>query len=312
VFGIPIRSVLLLLHAAIRAERKRLSEGRAHRPAHRWQRIGLWVLAVLLMLAAAVYQRLTGPTHPLRGSFEVQGRAHRYRLVRSGTTTGPAEVQLPDPGAGFAATLRWRRFPTDEAYTEVAMQRGHGLLRAPLPVQPAAGKVEYFVELRSAGTTLRVPESDTVILRHKDPVPLGALLPHVLLMFFAVLFGIRAGLAALFAPEGMRGLAWIALAGITIGGMILGPIVQKYAFGAYWTGWPFGTDLTDNKSLVMWVVWLLACLVIGRRPLRRESLARALVLAAALVMSLVYLIPHSLRGSELDYTARGQVLPFAD
>ena len=35
-----------------------------------------------------------------------------------------------------------------------------------------------------------------------------------------------------------------------LGGMILGPIVQKYAFGAYWTGIPFGHDLTDAKNLV--------------------------------------------------------------
>ena len=38
-----------------------------------------------------------------------------------------------------------------------------------------------------------------VIIRFKDHVPLGILLPHILLMFFSVLIGMRAGLAAILA-----------------------------------------------------------------------------------------------------------------
>ncbi len=88
---------------------------------------------------------------------------------------------------------------------------------------------------------------------------------------------------------------------IGIGGLVLGPIVQKYAFGAYWTGWPFGEDLTDNKTLVMWLAWVVGG---GRarappgagRP--RGPLDRG---RGRLVMIAVYLVPHSLRGSQLDY-----------
>jgi hypothetical protein len=100
----------------------------------------------------------------------------------------------------------------------------------------------------------------------------------------------------------MRTQAWVALVGMTLGGMILGPIVQKYAFGAYWTGFPLGGDWTDNKMLVMWIVWIVACVVLGfgARPERKAG--RLVVLLAALVMTTVYLIPHSARGSELDYS----------
>ena len=89
---------------------------------------------------------------------------------------------------------------------------------------------------------------------------------------------------------------------MTAGGMILGPIVQKFAFGEYWTGFPFGGDLTDNKMLIMWVSWLIAVGAIGTREKKNEKVSRTLVLCAALVMTVVYLIPHSMRGSELNYT----------
>jgi hypothetical protein len=144
-------------------------------------------------------------------------------------------------------------------------------------------------------------EDETVVLRYKGPVPLGILLSHILLIFTALLVGVRAALSALAQPETMRRYAWTALLFMSVGGMILGPIVQKYAFGAFWTGFPFGYDLTDNKTLLMWLAWLAACALIGRRPRRREGTPRLAVMLASVVMIVVYLIPHSLRGSELDY-----------
>ena len=60
-------------------------------------------------------------------------------------------------------------------------------------------------------------------------------------------------------------------------------------------------DLTDNKTLIMWVVWLAACAVVGLRPRRSEKAGRWAVVVALLIMMTVYFIPHSLRGSELDY-----------
>ena len=53
--------------------------------------------------------------------------------------------------------------------------------------------------------------------------------------------------------------------------------------------------------LVMWLAWLTACAVIGFKAKKKEGISRAVVMIAALVMSAVYLIPHSMGGSELDY-----------
>ena len=82
------------------------------------------------------------------------------------------------------------------------------------------------------------------------------------------------------------------------GGMILGPIVQKYAFDAYWTGWPFGHDLTDNKTLIAFIAWIIAYL-----RLRKNRNNRGWAIAASVILLLVYLIPHSMFGSQLDYSS---------
>ncbi len=289
----------------------------------------LWVIAFLITAVAVLYQRATGPTYPMRGSYEMAGAEEgtmqkwKYGLVTSDYTDKDALVVLPSPPSGVTATLLWRRYPTKEDFTavpfvwdaKVEYKGGDqpGAMVAALPKQPAAGKLEYYLEVDAGDGAFRIPaatedgdgaaEPENIIIRFKDYVPGVILWPHVFMMFFSLLIGMRAGLAALVDPGRMRRLAWITLVGMTIGGMMLGPIVQKYAFGHYWTGFPNGTDLTDNKMLIMWLSWIVACALIGTRPKPKEGLGRGVVLLAAIVMTGVYMIPHSMRGSELDYAA---------
>jgi len=271
------------------------------KPNRAWVSWVLWILAVAIMFAAADFQERTGPTKEFVGSFSFAGQDYDYELLRSGNTDADAPVLVPDPGEGLNGTVYFKRYPTSDPFTPLPMESVAGDPMALLPAQPAAGKVEYYVVLESAEGTTRIPEDDTLILRYKDPVPIGFLVPHVVCMFIGLLVGVRTALGAAFRPVGLRKLAWTTLGLMTVGGMILGPIVQKYAFGAFWTGWPFGYDLTDNKTLIMWIVWVGVVAVLAKRPSPRDWVARGSILLAAVVMMAVYLIPHSLRGSELDY-----------
>jgi hypothetical protein len=260
----------------------------------------LWTLALLAMVAAAAWQRLSGPTRPLGGHTLVAGAEVRWRLLRSGVSGEPLLVSVNAP-QGAGGSVHWRRFPTDDPFAEVAMRREGQTLAALLPTQPPAGKLEYYVTLATPGGAVRIPEGEPLVMRFKGDVPAGILVPHVVVMFLSMLVGLRAALAALLARPEARRYAWVAVVGITLGGMILGPIVQKYAFGAFWTGWPLGSDLTDNKTAAMWLAWILAVASFARWPRAEDRRPRVAVAAAALVMIAVYVVPHSLRGSQIDY-----------
>jgi hypothetical protein len=268
----------------------------------------LWVAALVLMLTAAVWQRLTGPTHPRRGETAVAGREVRWRLPRSSVSGQPFMVAVPAP-PGVTGVVRYRRYPTSEPFRDVPMGREGETLAALLPSQPPAGKLEYSVVLATPSGPVRVPEGEPIVMRFKGDVPALLLVPHVVTMFLAMMIGIRAALAAALGRPEARRYAWVAVVGIAIGGLVLGPIVQKYAFGAYWTGWPFGSDLTDDKTLAMWLAWVAAVVAFWRRGDPLDRVARWVTIAAAVVMIAVYVVPHSLRGSELDYGRQGgQVL----
>lgn len=259
----------------------------------------LWLLALVITLASAVYQRMTGPSYPLRGKTKLAGQTISYRLVRTWGGEGDAEVRFPAPIAGMRGELLWKRFKTRDEFASVPMQRVGNELVGKLPHQPPAGKLVYRVVLDLGGEFERERVwlgGQGVVIRFKGAVPDAILFVHVVAMFAAMLCATRAGLEVLAVKPAYSSLILATVVCFTLGGMILGPVVQKYAFGAYWTGWPFGTDLTDNKTAVAWVLWLVAWFLD-----RRGSNVSRWVLAAAACTLLVYLIPHSMFGSELKY-----------
>jgi hypothetical protein len=181
------------------------------------------------------------------------------------------------------------------------MQRDGNFLKTTLPNQPPAGKIEYYIELQANDQKVKLPQERPVVVRYKGAVPGYILTPHILLMFLAMLLSNLTGLLSLagIKKQVFYGRATLIL--LFLGGMILGPLVQLYAFGALWTGVPFGWDLTDNKLLISFLFWLLA--VFGNIKRERPWLS----ILAAVVLILVYSIPHSLYGSELNYNS-GEVI----
>ena len=255
-----------------------------------------WFLAVVITLGSAVFQRMTGPTHALGAKTEVAGTVVRATLPRSAETSDDAELAVPAP-APVEGRLEWKRFKTADAWTSAALVRDGDRLVGRLPRQPAAGKLMYKVVLAKNGESKTLTGDAPVVLRFKDPVPAWVIIPHIFVMFAGMLLSTAAGLAALDKKRNPRRLTIWTVALIFLGGFVLGPLVQKFAFGVAWSGFPFGMDLTDNKTLIAFLFWLIA-LVAGRKG----KPARPFVIAASLVTLIVFLIPHSLLGSEFDYS----------
>jgi hypothetical protein len=258
----------------------------------------LWTIAFLITASSAIYQRMTGPTYPLSGSAMLGERKIVYRFDRSKGGEGDQEVLVRTEDSAVRGMLEWKRHKTDDVWTAVEMRYRDGNLSGTLPHQPPAGKLDYRVRLVGREGTTVVPAEGGVVIRFKGDVPLFVLVPHVLAMFTGMLFSMRAGLEIFAAtPRYGRLIGW-TIGILSIGGLLLGPVVQKYAFDAYWTGWPFGHDLTDNKTLFAVLAWVIAAVA-----LRKVKKPKPWILGAAIVVFVVFLIPHSVLGSELDYKA---------
>lgn len=254
-----------------------------------------WFLAFLITISSAIYQRVTGPTYPVKGRVNFDGKLITYKFERSHSSNKNylIEINIDNNVEGI---LYWKRYKFDQNFKSILMTNNNGL-KAELPKQPPAGKLEYFIELKKDDKKIFLPEDKTVVIRFKGDVPDFILIPHILAMFLSMLFSTRAAFEYFSKEPKLKFYSLLTIISLFIGGFILGPIMQYYAFGKWWTGFPFGFDLTDNKTLIAMIGWLFAFYKI-----KKSSNPKVWVLAAAILMLIVYLIPHSLLGSELDYS----------
>jgi len=273
-------------------------------------RLSLWLCAVVATLAAFTYQDKTGPTYPLEGEFETAHGTVRFKIMRSETIGSDLAVILLEPiPEGVTGFVRYRRFTTDEGWAVAAMEPGEfrssrrGRTRtekgigALLPsLDKRAGKYEFFVFVDDGiGEAVSITGDTPVFGRYKAAVPRLALLIHILVVFASMALALRTVLEA-FVGGRFKRLLWWTIGSLLAGAFVLGPIVQWYAFGVLWAGFPVGYDWTDNKVLVELAFWLVAAY--RNRGDRRDA---APVYVAGLVTLVVYFIPHSVFGSEFNY-----------
>lgn len=253
-----------------------------------------WLLAFIITIAAAYYQRKTGPTYAKEISITLDGKNYKIELPRThgGDEACPVKIEIADNNV--QGELFYRKYPTKDRWQAILLNREGELLTGNLPHQPPAGKLEYFLKLSTRNEELNLFENDPVIIRFKGSVPAGILVPHIIIMFAAMFLSNFSGIIAFMKHPKQRFYGRITLVLLLIGGLILGPMVQFHAFGEYWTGIPFGWDLTDNKLLVAFIFWAIA--VAGNR--KREK--PFLTVLAAVILLLIYSIPHSMFGSELN------------
>jgi hypothetical protein len=247
----------------------------------------------------------------------VNDHLQKLQLVRSLALDERPEVKLNITDTTVRAKLFFKRYRSDEEYQSADFQYRvypvHSFVMnkifkmteekgffAEVPQQPAAGKIQYYIEITDVSGARTYFRDAPIVIRFKGGVPASILIPHILFMFAAMLFSTLAGLMSVIRYSLFKKYTLWTLILLIIGGMILGPLVQYYAFGDLWTGIPFGWDLTDNKTLIALIFWILA-FVMNRKQERPFYTA-----LAAVVLLLIYSIPHSLFGSELDYST-GQV-----
>jgi len=263
----------------------------------KYQSVLIWVFAFLFTAGLAIYQRTTGPTYPIRSKVNPGSGMIKYKLPRSGECGNDVPVKIIASDTAVHGMFTYKRYKSNDEWTTVPMIRMGEELVSMIPMQPAAGKVSYKIALLKDGRQYPLNDDHEVVLRFKGSVPLIVLIFHIIAIFGAMLLSTVTCLEAIFRGKYVLRYIWLTVVFFFAGGLILGPIVQKYAFDAFWTGWPFGHDLTDNKTLVGLIFWIVALVVQYRKPGNRSW-----PVIAGIVFLVVFLIPHSLLGSEIDYS----------
>jgi len=286
-------------------------------------RIAVAVVLTLIMVIAA---RRYGPSH----RYEVTGGTDRFSLYhkapRGHDGEGPALIELmvklndiEISDLVLEMTGKVKGASEEETFlpasTEKAGPEWDYTCIFEIPHKPVTTRYHYKFQGRQKGddstkVVITQDNGDPMMVKFKGPVPSWILIPHILAMFAGLFLLIWSSLYSISLmsknqkspndeadPKSEAGrssciLAWWAFAVLFIGGVPIGFAMNYYAFDVYWEAWPFGGDVTDNKTQIALIIWGAATLGLTFKKNPKTGLAT--VIAGILVL-MIYLVPHSLQ-----------------
>lgn len=273
------------------------------------RRIIIGVILTLLLLTAA--RRLT-TGKPADLMSEDQGLGVHHRTVTEMVGPGQPCVRAKiEPVQRVALVVRWTAPPSSEVQARGMFEIRKGLYEACFPEFEKGTTIKYWITASNvAGTKVRVPANPGkfCVLKYKGKASKLVIGAHVAFMFGAFFFMVMSFLAAIEILRGredkrnaVRAARWV-LATSFIGGWPLGFLLNHQTFGTLWEGFPFGYDITDNKTQVIFVLWLVSLLFVrgsfigkGEEKDRLGRKAFALSIVACFVVSLaLFILPHSI------------------
>jgi len=278
-------------------------------------KIGLAFLFTILLLA------FTRKTTAVRSVHEMV--AEHGILIEHNTVPRQVGDEIPVISARVEGASEVRlvyKIGKDGEYQSVEMSAKPGeenVFAASIPHHPKSTKAWYFLEaatVREGGLVkVTLPERDSgqirpVRLKFRGEVPLYIIIPHIVSIFAAIFF---ATLTLFSAIELKRGkttlkksvrLCTVTLLFLFIGFFPFGWAMNYFAFGVLWEAFPFGRDVTDNKSQIMFVFWLFTLFMVkgtlwGKGETKNLVSGRSystLVIVSFVATLLILAIPHSL------------------
>jgi hypothetical protein len=168
--------------------------------------------------------------------------------------------------------------------------------------ETAEGEMKVTLPARSSG------EVKPIRLKFEGEVPAYVVIPHVLSIFAAFFFATLTLFSAIDLKrrkitlnKSVR-LCVVTLLLLFIGFFPFGWAMNYFAFGVLWEAFPFGNDVTDNKSQIMFAFWLVTLFLVKgtllgkgeHRNLVSDRRYSTLVIVSFIATILIVAIPHSM------------------
>jgi len=232
---------------------------------------------------------------------ETDARANQDFLILTKVISQEAQdsvkVKLHYYREGEFKTLTMNRLPESNYYGVMA------------PGYKIGERTYYYLEaVGASGNRVILPQEaddsfesayDYFKIRWEGKASFILLLLHIVLMIAALFFLIHALYFAMYylqtgEKDGhmIRSVNGGILA-FFITGFPIGWIIEKQVLGNYWEGIPLGTDVTDSKTLIVFVLWLVFIILHWRGAISSRTYARWVIINTVITI-ILFLIPHSI------------------
>lgn len=180
-----------------------------------------------------------------------------------------------------------------------------------IPSQDRGTRLNYYLEITTAtGTKIYFPrnapeEESFYTLTFKGEANNFLLAIHIILMVLAILLFIAATYYAFKHLQHQlpvdRAL-WLSVIGFllfVVGIVPIGMIVEYQVFGSIFQGWPFGRDVNDTTTLVIFIYWFVSLMMMKNKIFKKEENNlisdkgfASLVVIGTIITLAMYLVPH--------------------
>ncbi len=225
-------------------------------------------------------------------------------------TDAPIEVEV-ESSANVNRIEAFLFFKAEQSTFDVTKMQpiDGGRFFTTVPSQPRGTVVEYYIEVRGDGDLVaRIPQKEegNLELTYKGIPSRTLLLAHVVLIFVCLALFLLVGFLAVKALGNRQialhipRLALLATVIFFISSFPLGMIVAYQTYGKAWTGFPLGSDFTDNKSLAIILYFVISTILYKGSAMRRDASADALpirtipyvYLVGVCMIIVLFAIPH--------------------
>ena len=270
---------------------------------------------ILITLVIFVVARRMSMNRPQEVTWTSDDMKITHMTVFEQVGPGQPEILLQvDPPSEIDALVLHRASEEEEFETEAMTEISEGVWSARLPAGQKGDRLNYGFNIsqttlhEEGGSSTATSETGFYLIKYKGEVSVTVLVLHILCMFAAFFFIVEAIIGALamlitgdekeFTVAQTR---WVLLFTF-LGGIPLGLALNWQRFGVLWEAFPFGTDITDNKTQLIIILWIIiaalswksfACRRTGRDLIGPGAFATA-VIAASVISLFLYLVPHSL------------------
>jgi len=189
---------------------------------------------------------------------------------------------VEDNSEWYAATLKMPEKGIEIFYYFVIKDLAGNVVTLPAKAVPQFTSAPDYFKIRSEGRVSRV-----------------GLYFHVLLMLIAIILFIHVLYDALYILNGGSRAQRIyrttlyAQICFFITGFPLGWMIEKQVLGNYWEGIPFGWDITDSKTLFIFLYWMIPLILFWSKKIGERGFAKWAI-GGVLFTVVMFMIPHSI------------------
>jgi hypothetical protein len=275
------------------------------------------LIAFIFTLVLLGFARRTTMVRSVHKTVEKSGIIIDHNTVPKKEGQGDAQIPVKVMGANEVKLFYKIE---EEKFQSVDMTPKEGksdVFVASIPYHKKGTKAWYYIEAQKQidGTKLTadLPDRnstnfDPILLKFEGVVPPYIIFSHVFSNFAALFFSVLAVWKAVDLKKGKATLRKSVIFSLFTffflftGFFLVGSALNYFAFGVMWEAFPFGSDITDTKSQVILIFWVVTLFLVkgtifGKNPSKNlvsEKTYSTLVIISFVVTVIMYLIPHSL------------------